>query len=312
MLEVSEIKKNYKRYDDNRIVRIAKNESKGLRDDVIPILIEEIKRRKLGENLIEWINAERRILSKNELEELKAKIKACICTDCGEKSNLKGYKIKTIISYLFNASITDRTLIICEDCGSTRKFNSGFWTAIFGWWSIKGLFSTPFILYDKVKSSIFEDQQSEEIIESLIKNNTGAITISKGQKPTIQHLIIAFNRLNTNGHLEGKDPADENLFQPENKILTLIDKDDIGGAIIEIAPYEDNIYTGQILGHDFTHEQIQVFTEYENLINEQVISLTDELEEKISAFEFKIKEEDWEIYDLQIWELSNISFRIKN
>ena len=73
MLEIEEIKKNYKQFDNSRIERIAENDSRGLRDEVVSVLIKEIEKRDLGTHLISWIKAERRKLTEKELHELKIK-----------------------------------------------------------------------------------------------------------------------------------------------------------------------------------------------------------------------------------------------
>jgi len=54
VIEVNEIRKNYERFDDTQIRSIAEADVKGLREDAIPILIEEIKKRNLGNELIEF------------------------------------------------------------------------------------------------------------------------------------------------------------------------------------------------------------------------------------------------------------------
>jgi len=195
MVEVNEIRKNYERFDDTRIRSIAKNDVKGLREEVIPILIEEIKKRNLDDGLIEWINAESRKLSKSELGTLKRKVKQSICESCKENRQLKGYEFTTTIGMLIATITSDYKLILCEKCGRERRRASAFWTAILGWFSARGLILTPFALISKIKASIQEDKQSEQIIESFIKTNIGKITIEKDSEEVIQKLLKEFNGL---------------------------------------------------------------------------------------------------------------------
>jgi len=195
MLEISEIQKNYERFDNTQIRRIATYDAKGLREDVIPILIEEIKKRNLDNHLIKWITAERRKLSKHEFESLKRKVKESICKNCKQNHRLKGYKFTTVTGILIDENISEYELIICEECGRKLRRKSAIWTILFGWWSIGGLLSTPFVLFNKIKASIQEDKQSEQIIKSFIENNIGAITIGEDSKKVIQKLLIAFNQL---------------------------------------------------------------------------------------------------------------------
>ncbi len=195
MFEISEIKRNYERFDNHRIKGIARNDARGLRDEVVPILINEIKKRNLGNHLIEWINAERRKLSKYELEELKQKVKGSICENCKQGRELKGFSFRTMTAILINEFVTDYRLIICEKCGKKKRRKSAIWTTIFGWWSVIGFISMPFVLIGKIKASMQEDKQSEQIIESFIEANIGTITIEKDSKEVIQKLLKEFNQI---------------------------------------------------------------------------------------------------------------------
>jgi hypothetical protein len=51
-MDLEQIKKNYAEFDDFKIEHLAKNEVGGLNPDVVPILVDEIKRRGLDINLI--------------------------------------------------------------------------------------------------------------------------------------------------------------------------------------------------------------------------------------------------------------------
>ena len=56
MHDLKRIAENYRNYDNIKIHQIALNESKGLRDEVISILITEIERRDLNPKLLKWIS----------------------------------------------------------------------------------------------------------------------------------------------------------------------------------------------------------------------------------------------------------------
>lgn len=83
-------------------------------------------------------------------------------------------------------------------------------------------------------------------------------------------------------------------------------------AEIEITSVSDNLFSGTIIKHNFSDEQIKLFKEYENLVNNQVLSLLDEIENKIESFGFKLNEDMIAIFDLQIWNLKELSFRKKS
>lgn len=193
MLEIHEIRENYKKFDDSRIRRIARNDAKSLREETVPILFQEIQRRNIEESLIEWVNAERRKLSHYELSELKNKVKKCNCVECKEKGELMGFEFRTLIGALIIDLNTDYRIIVCKKCGINKRRKSLFYTSLFGWWSVQNIIATPFELIRKVKAVIYEERQSDLIIEKLIRDNIGEITLGKDSLEILQELIIRFN-----------------------------------------------------------------------------------------------------------------------
>jgi len=80
-------------------------------------------------------------------------------------------------------------------------------------------------------------------------------------------------------------------------------------AEIEITSISGDLYSGHIVTQKFTGEQIELFKEYENIVNNQALSILDEVENKIESFGFKLKNESLCIFDLQIWNMNKLSFR---
>lgn len=93
-------------------------------------------------------------------------------------------------------------------------------------------------------------------------------------------------------------------------IKTLSDKDGKIKAKIKVKTVNMNLFSGEIISHSFSETQIKILMEYENLVNNQVFSLLDHREEKIESWGLKLKEENRRIFDVQIWNLKEISFRI--
>lgn len=85
MLTKEELTEIYKDFNDQKIVNLAMNESKSLREDVIPILEYEIKRRNLDNKLLDWISLERNFFKGTELQDLKSVIRNSECSECGKK-----------------------------------------------------------------------------------------------------------------------------------------------------------------------------------------------------------------------------------
>ena len=75
MLTQQEYLKIYNNSDSEKLLNLARFDSKKLTEPAIIALKGEILKRQLGTKLIDWINAERNFFKGFELEILKTKIK---------------------------------------------------------------------------------------------------------------------------------------------------------------------------------------------------------------------------------------------
>jgi len=95
--------------------------------------------------------------------------------------------------------------------------------------------------------------------------------------------------------------------------LTLTDKNNKQKAIVLVDSFTDNLVQGSIMSFSFDEELKQKITQFEELVNSFVIGeLLDEVTEQLDAYQWQVKEKDWEVFDFQIFEMKYISFRIKN
>ncbi len=73
-IDLEQIKQNYSVFEDYKIEHLAKNEAGSLEPEVIPILVDEIKKRNLDVDLIKGIEAQTKELTEKEIQEIKLKI----------------------------------------------------------------------------------------------------------------------------------------------------------------------------------------------------------------------------------------------
>lgn len=165
-IDIEQIKKNYANFEDYKIEHLAKNEAAGLEPDVIPILIEEIKKRGLDPNLIKGIEAQTKELTESELTELKSKIANLPCPDCGAKNTpLIGTLIRTVKSFIVLTSYKKVPVITCETCANKRRKNAMITTFLLGWWGIPfGIFRTPIALIQ----TLFDKNKRVEISDGIL------------------------------------------------------------------------------------------------------------------------------------------------
>lgn len=197
MIEIDQIKENYKNFDDPKIESIAKTQAKDIREDVVPVLFAEIERRGLGPELINWVKAERRVLSPVELDRMKEKVRWLPCPACGRKgSRLEGIVIRTVIGFIIGADYEEAHRIACEDCRKKMLWNAVLKTAFLGWWGLpEGFFYTPYSLIRSAGDVFKRDADSEKIMEDFIQTNIGLITLGHDKEAVISAILAKYNKI---------------------------------------------------------------------------------------------------------------------
>lgn len=197
-IDIEQIKKNYANFEDYKIEHLAKNEAAGLEPDVIPILIEEIKKRGLDPNLIKGIEAQTKELTESELTELKSKIANLPCPDCGAKNTpLIGTLIRTVKSFIVLTSYKKVPVITCETCANKRRKNAMITTFLLGWWGIPfGVFRTPIALIQTLIDKNKRVEISDGILTVFAVESIGEIKTNWDKEAELVDFIRHVNQRN--------------------------------------------------------------------------------------------------------------------
>jgi len=197
-IDIEQIKKNYANFEDYKIEHLAKNEAAGLEPDVIPILIEEIKKRGLDPNLIKGIEAQTKELTESELTELKSKIANLPCPDCGAKNTpLIGTLIRTVKSFIVLTSYKKVPVITCETCANKRRKNAMITTFLLGWWGIPfGIFRTPIALIQTLIDKNKRVEISDGILTVFAVESIGEIKTNWDKEAELVDFIRHVNQRN--------------------------------------------------------------------------------------------------------------------
>lgn len=194
MYSIKEIKENYKRFSDSKIENIARNESKGLRKEVLGILKEEIEKRNLDERLITWVDAETNTLTDFEKQTLIRKIENLKCPNCGLKeSKLIGQEFNTIVSVILFCNETTEIRILCENCGRNKKIKSFAINVLAGWWSSRGILLTPYTLLKDTINLFYKKKINDRIVSEFIEQNNGMFRLHGTDDETLFRLISWHN-----------------------------------------------------------------------------------------------------------------------
>jgi hypothetical protein len=83
-------------------------------------------------------------------------------------------------------------------------------------------------------------------------------------------------------------------------------------AIVQPTRITDNLVEGTLLSYDFHDDLLQKIKEFESLVNDFVFgNPLEEVGKQLDAYNWKVQDKNWQIYDVQIFGGKNISFRFK-
>lgn len=171
MLTKEELAQSYQTFSDAKIIQLAKQESGKLRPEAAEILREEILRRNLDKNLLEWIALEIHFFTASEIHLLKEKIKSSKCTRCQGIDEVSGFHLHylSLFGTSFNAD-----LIFCKTCQKSLKKKALIKSLTLGWISTN-LFRVPIFIIEKIFSVFSKNNENEKIINDFLTKNTGFI-----------------------------------------------------------------------------------------------------------------------------------------
>ncbi len=193
MIPIEDIRKNYEKYDDATILKIIRS-AKDLRTEVVSVLNDEIRKRNLDVNLIEFVKDETNFYEGAERELLVREIRNTVCTNCNYESELHGYTFNTLMSFILECNHEQKAQIICTSCAKKLRLKSMLTTLALGWWSRYGLFATPATLISDLIEMARKEKYSDRLINNFIDNHTGSIRRVKKGNGEISIIIRKFNQ----------------------------------------------------------------------------------------------------------------------
>ncbi len=163
LYEVKKAKQMYRAASDNSLLRIANDSFSSLRPEIIPVLISELKKRNIGEVIINKYESHYDLLDEACVKEWMDKIRGSVCPDCNKKGlGLLCYNGRTTSSYLIKSVYLNRTFISCTYCRSEKLRSLNLDTFLLGWWSFFGFFTTIYSIVQNLINSILPSHKEQE------------------------------------------------------------------------------------------------------------------------------------------------------
>ena len=177
-VDLEQIRNHYSKMDNSKLERIAKFEIRSLQPEVLSIVIAEIQKRSLDENLLVGVEAQIKELSEEEIYDLRDKLKGLTCPSCGKvNQGLVGGIIRKVRSYLIITQYETRPMIACGYCVETERKNQLIKNALLGWWGFPwGMFyRTPQAIINHFRDNRKKEEISESILIEFAVDNIGEL-----------------------------------------------------------------------------------------------------------------------------------------
>lgn len=198
-IDLEQIRNHYSNMDDSKLERIAKFEVASLHPEVQPIIIAEIKKRGLDENLLIGIKAQTKKLSEKEIHELRDKVKGLDCPSCGKPNQeLVGGIIRKVRSYVLVTHYEKRPMIACKSCLEKERKSQLIKNSLFGWWGFPwGFFyRTPQAIINHFRDNGKEEEISESILIEFAIQNAGELKTNWDDEDKLVDFINHQNTVN--------------------------------------------------------------------------------------------------------------------
>jgi predicted nucleic-acid-binding Zn-ribbon protein len=195
-MELEDIRKNYRNFNDDKIETLAKSDANKLRPEVIPILMEEIRRRNLSENLIAGIETQLKILTPEELNDYVTLIRNQSCPKCKSKTRkLNAVILTEVVSMILVTHISKHFRIACPDCLTHFKKKANNKTLLLGWWGFpSGIIKTIGALRQNYKmAKLINSEASNDIFHSFVIENIGQIEAYKKEEQNLNRMLLNAN-----------------------------------------------------------------------------------------------------------------------
>jgi hypothetical protein len=199
-IDLEQIRNHYSKMDNSKLERIAKFEVASLQPEVQPIVIAEIKKRGLDENLLTGIEAQTKEFSEEEIYAFRDKVKELDCPNCGKANQgLVGGIIRKVRSYLIMTKYETRPMIACQSCVEVERKNQLIKNSLLGWWGFPWglLYRTPQAIINHFRDNGKKEKISESILIEFAMQNIGELKTNwENEDKLVDYLNYENNKVN--------------------------------------------------------------------------------------------------------------------
>jgi hypothetical protein len=169
--EIRKARDIYQRQTDKHLLDFAEKHGLTLRPEIRPVLLEELNKRAIGQNIITRLEKETLLIREEEIKELMLFVQKQACSKCGNKNTPIVCSVqRTIGSFVMQWIDEETATLCCSTCRKKEFVLASSISFIVGWWSMSGLFKTPAALLQNVLFLIGNKSNQENIARYIIEH----------------------------------------------------------------------------------------------------------------------------------------------
>ena len=189
---LDQLRKNYERFDDKKLIQIATEDATTLRPEALELLMIILKERNISENVLKGVEVQFREIDEETFLAYTEIIRSLPCPVCNASEHKLNATITgNVISFILITNYEKEIKIACPACLDKANNSAMIKTALLGWWGIPwGIIRTSqaLILNSKMKSNNHSDEPTE-ILNGFVAERLGRIEANKNNVAELQSLI---------------------------------------------------------------------------------------------------------------------------
>ena len=194
-MELEYIRQNYARMSDAELQFKLVNSFKGLRSEVVEIIISECEKRGLPTTQIEHLKQEAQVYDENYIQKHKQKLLNIPCPVCNTPNTMIGGRAFNVVGVLRYTRAKDIEFIACKECLKAMQKKELINSLGTGWWSFGGFANTlRAIRITLFQSSLSKEHWSEKIIRKFIIDKNIALDTAKNNPEEVSKIVGQYNQ----------------------------------------------------------------------------------------------------------------------
>jgi len=186
--DIEDIRKNYEKLDNERIIRLASEEADGLRPEALDLLKQIIRERGLPSKVSKALEVQVEIMDEKTLIGYCELLRNLPCPQCNavrEKLNAN------VIAQVSGGMYFPETKVACPNCLDKTYVSANTHAAWFGWRSIFGIINVPrALLFNRRMKKFNHIPEASDPLKEFVLKRAGRIELYRNDQEGLSDILL--------------------------------------------------------------------------------------------------------------------------